>query len=432
MHEQNLTIRLFSPRNLLAILAGLGLYMGISLANPALVLIGTASLTALGFNLWQLSRLMRSLKAGRLHPSRSFEGQHVIVTLRIVNNGSVSQSLILLEDNFPPGDVWRIRHLIEHPIERDERLEIHYTGTCSRHRGLYTLGPLKFESCDALGLFRRELILEEFTFLLVYPNAVELSMTQVLADGTLAHVGMETLPQSGNSTEFTGLRDWRPGDPPNLIHWRSTARAGELIVKEFQDQITTEVSFFLDLGRMGLTGLGDQTSVEYAIKATASLARRAIEKAHAVQMYAVGQEVEYTPFGTGNRHLLMILDHLALMKVTGDTHFLATVRHYIPYLRPGGTVFLVVSATAIELEDVIGVVGLMRQKRLFPILVLIDDRAFIKLYREQETRHIEAIGLEELACRLTLEGARVHIVTKAKSQKQALLRGLEEEFLAHD
>ncbi|MDK2971812.1 MAG: hypothetical protein PWP23_1567 [Candidatus Sumerlaeota bacterium] len=430
MTEPTLAVRFLSPRNLLALIAGLGITLGIELRHPWLLAMGTTALGALLVSLWQAARMLKSLRVKRRHPSRSFEGEQVPLTLEIENDGSVPCSLILVEDHFPPGDVWRIRHLIEHPIERDERLEIHYTGECNRRRGLYTLGPVKFTARDPLGLFSRELSIEEFGLLLVYPTAVGLTMTQVLGNGTLAHVGIETIIRPGTSTDFTGVRPWHAGDSPNTIHWRSTARAGQLVVKEFEDEVTTNVTFFLDLGRLGLTGLGDQTSVEYAIKATASLARRAIEKGHAVSLYAVGKGTEYTPPGKGQRHLLMLLDHLALLKSQGDVPFLGELQLQVPRLSPGGTVIVVASASTLDADALLPLVAQMRGRRLLPILVLIDDRAFIKLYREQETRHYEAMGLEELARRLALEGARVHIVTKAKSQQQALLQGLEREVIA--
>ncbi|MBX3729624.1 MAG: DUF58 domain-containing protein [Candidatus Sumerlaeia bacterium] len=431
MHDHSLTIRLLTPRHLLALVAGIGLCLGLSLRDPVLLALGTTALASLLVSLWQAARLLKSLRVRRRHPSRSFEGERVHVTLEVENDGSIPGALLEIEDHFPPGDVWRVHHLIERPIRRRETVILAYEGECSRRRGLYTLGPVRFVARDDLGLFRRELAIEEMSLLLVYPTAVDLRMVEVLGDGTLAHVGIETLPRAGTSAEFVGLRPWRPGDNPATIHWRSTARTGHFVVKEFHDETVTEVTCFLDLGRIGLTGLGDQTSLEYAIKSTASLARRAIARAHAVQLYAVGTETEHTPLGKGQRHLLMLLDHLALLKPRGEVAFLDEVRRYVPHLTPGGTVILVVSASTVDPQALLPTIAAMRWRRLLPIVVLIDDRAFIKLYEEQEMRHIEAMGLEDLARTFILQGARVHIVTRARSQRQALLQGLEQEVVAH-
>lgn len=426
------TVQLLNPRTLLAFLAGVGLYTGVALRNPALVFLGATSLMLIAVGYWRASRLLRDLEVRRTHQPRTFEGQQVPVTLEIRNATRVRHSLLLVEDNFPPGDTWRMQHLLGRPVDARSKAAIHYTGSCDRRRGLYTLGPVFLEACDPLGLFRKKLGVEEFTFLLVYPTAVNLTMAEVLGDGTLAHVGIETTERAGASTEFIGVRPYRIGDSPNAIHWRSTARAGELIVMEFQETMTTQVTFFLDLGRMGLTGLGDQTSVEYAIKATASLARRAIEKNHLVQLFAVGREIEHTPLGGGARHLLAILDQLAMLKSEGEAGFARVVLEHLPLLAPGGTVFLVVSATMLDYDQARLLIDTMRRRRLLPVIVLIDDRAFVKLFREQETLHGEARPLEVTARLLILEGARVHLVTKARSPEQALVQGLDREYLAEE
>lgn len=417
--------RILSPRNLAALMAGFGLYLGIALRNPVLLFVGATSLLALTIAFAQAMTLLRSYRIRRMHTLRAFEGQDVPVTLAVENDGSVPQSLVLLEDQFPPGDTWRIKHLIDRPLRRHEKAEVRYIGECNHRRGLYALGPIKVEGFDALGFFRRLLIVEEVSYLLVYPSAVDLRMTEMLADGTLAHVGTETTRRPGDSTEFLGTRPYRLGDNPSAIHWPSTARARELIVKEFEELMTTEVTLMVDLGRMGLTGLGDQTSMEYAIKSAASLARRATARSHAVQLYAIGQETTYIPAGRGERHLLLILDRLALLKSEGENDFLLEAEQHLPFLSPGGTVFFVVSAAAFNLAAAPRIIHAMGRRRLEPVFVLIDDRAFIKLYREQEERHLEAKSLEEIARELILLGARVHLVTKAKSPAQALLQGLD-------
>jgi len=428
----SMTFRFLSPRNVLAMMAGAGLYMGIALRNPTITFLGIAAALAMLAAFVQAAGLLRSWRVRRVHSLRAFEGQMVPVTLELENDGSVPQSLVLLEDQFPPGDTWRIRHLVEERVARNQRVDVHYMGECNHRRGLYAIGPLKMEARDGLGLFRKELLVEEVSYLLVYPTAVELQMVNVLGDGTLAHVGTETTDRAGDSTEFRGTRPYRIGDSPSAIHWPSSARAGELIVREFEELMTTEVTLMVDLGRMGLTGLGDQTSIEYAIKSAASLARRAANLAHAVQLYAIGKDIEYIPAGRGDRHLLLILDRLALLKSEGDADFIQSVHSTLPLLTPGGTVFLILSATTLDVERMPLLIHAMRRRKLLPVVTLIDDRAFIKLYREQEERHITALSLEEVANRLLVEGARVHIVTKAKSPAQALLQGLDREYHAEE
>ncbi len=55
-----------------------------------------------------------------------------------------------------------------------------------------------------------------------------------------------TAPRAGSGTEILGVREYRPGDPLRRIHWRSTARRGELIVREFEPPGTQNLGLFLD------------------------------------------------------------------------------------------------------------------------------------------------------------------------------------------
>lgn len=416
---------ILSPRNQLAMGASLGLYMGWTLRNPLLLFVGGVCAAVLVIAWWLAARGVRDVEVRRTHSPRAFEGQTVPVELELTTRTRGRPSLVLVEDEFSPGGLAQVRHLLARPMRPRERVTIHYLGECVHRRGLYTIGPVRIEATDPLALFHRRLVLDAYTYVLVYPAAVDLRMLALHRDGTLYHVGMETSRRPGVSEEFVGLREYRPGDPPNAVHWRSTARHGVPMVREFQEDLTTEVSVFLDMGKMGLTGIGDQTSLEYAIKAAASLSRRAIERNFAVQLFAIGPEITHVPLGTGGRHLLMVLDALALLKAEGPSRFDTAVAEQLGTLRGGGTIVLIRSATTIQVEHTRYLIAVARWRRLLPLVVLVDDRAFIKLFHEQETRHVQALPMAELVRQLALEGARVHVVTKALSPLAGLAAGLE-------
>lgn len=423
--EPTPTFHFLAPRNQLALGASLGLYMGWVLRNPMLLFVGAVCAAVLMIAWWLAARGVRDVAVRRVHSPRAFEGQVVPVELELTSRTRGRPSMVLVEDEFSPAGLARVRHLLARPLRPHERVTINYLGECVHRRGLYTIGPVRLEGVDPLALFRRRLTLESYSYMVVYPASVDLRMLALHRDGTLFHVGMETSRRPGVSEEFVGLREYRPGDPPGAVHWRSTARHGVPMVREFQEDLTTQVSLFLDCGKMGLTGIGDQTSLEYAIKAASSMARRAIERGFAVQLFAVGADITHVPLGTGGRHLLMVLDALALLKADGESRFDAAVADHVGTLAPGGTLVMIRSATTINLEHVRYLIALARWRRLLPLVVLVDDRAFIKLFHEQESRHVKAASVVELVRQLALEGARVHVVTKASSPLAGLAAGLE-------
>lgn len=427
MHPDELVFHALKPRNTVVFVGTISACIGIALTHPLFLMIAAICLSALvisGFEAWGL---LSNVRVQRRHLPRAFQHNSVGVELTVTCEDRKEPEFVLLEDTFPPATPSRIRRLIENPLRRGEMLDIQFFGTCEHRRGIYVLGPVRLEAFDALGFFRREVFVDEFTQLVVYPEAVDLTQTDLLGEGTLAHVGLDTTRRAGVSEEFLGIREYRQGDSQRIIHWKSTARHGELMVKEFQEEMTTTVFFFLDLGRLGLVGIGDQTSVEYGIKSCASMAKRAVERGHRVGLYAIGEKVEHIGAGSGVAHLLTILDRLALLRAEGDSGFLVVAADLVDTLPPGATAVLILGATTIDLEHMRPLLARLIDRHVLPIVTLIDDRAFIKVYREQEERHFKAVPIDEMVRQLRLMGARVHVVRRAKSMEQALLQGLERE-----
>ena len=419
--------RFFTPRNLLCLLAGFGLYMGWRFQNPALLALGVFSFSTVAISLFQAWRLLPDASVERHHTPRTFEQQTIPVQVELHSPTRRGPALVLVQDYFPAASYTRFRHLIQRPFRKGESVLMAYMAACTNRRGIYTNGPIQLEAHDPLGLVSKKLILNSFTDILLYPSTTELELFQVLGNGTLEHVGFETILRAGDSTEFTGLRPYRQGDARNRIHWKLAARNDDHFqVKEFQESITTEVALFVDCSRLGLTGLGEQTSLEYAVKAAGSVARVALEKAHHVELFLVGKETEHLPSGSGQDHLLLLLDRLSFAKAEHDAHFFGEVHKKIPLLKRGGTVVLFVSLTTVELDALDAIVSSCVARSITLIIIGVDDRAFIKLYREQEVRHGKAPSVEEMARLLALRGVRVHVLRKSKFPLQGLREDLEQ------
>lgn len=421
------TVQFLRPRNTLLLFATAGLIAGVVTRDPGYLFFALGGIAALLVAFAEARGLLRGLTLRRQHHPRAFQNSALFVSLQLQADRPGSGELILVEDEFPPGNTSRIRRLVEYPMEEGSGALLAYKGTCDHRRGMYFLGPVRLEACDALGFFRREEVVECITRLLVYPEAVELTRARVLGDGVLPNAGLEMTGKSGAGEEFMGLREYRPGDPMRRVHWKSSARHGELLVKELRQEITTLVTFFLDLGRLGLVGVGDQTSMEYGTKCCASLAKRAHALGHQMQLFAIGRKVEHLPPGSGMSHLLSLLDRLTFLKAEGDSGFLAVAADLAGFLPRGSTAVLIQGATTIDSDAARRLVGRLAVRRILPIFVVIDDRAFIKIFREQEDSHAQALPLEETVTLLQLAGARVHLVGKDRSMEQALLQALDRE-----
>ncbi len=409
-----------TKRNCLLFLTTLALYAGYARGNNALFFLGELLLVILIITYVNSALLFQHLRVSRKHYPRTFEEQAISIALEFHTESAVPHYLIEVADRIPPSQHYKVHSIVPCCFDRTNLYQMEYKVKCVRKRGLYILGPLELQCADPAGVFPRTLRIDVFTELLVYPQALDLKDFPVLGYGTLANVGTETTLNPGHSEEFMGLRDYQRGDSPRRIHWPSTARHNRLLVKEFQEDVVTEVTIFLDLYRLSLTGFGDVTSVEYLIKTAASVAKAAIEKSHLVQVFALGKQVNHVPLGGGMQHLITILDRMTFYKAEGEGSFEDIFSQKVRHLRRGSTVILIVSATNFSLARLRPTLRYLVISRIKIIVVLIDDRSFLKIWEEQERLHMKAPSLAELKQLLVAEGCTVYTLAKRDKIEQRL------------
>jgi uncharacterized protein (DUF58 family) len=143
------------------------------------------------------------------------------------------------------------------------------------------------------------------------------------------------------TTNVAGVRDYAPGDSFSRIHWRSTARRGRLIVKEFELDPTSDIWVFPDMYRRVQHSLPlleeepedpivsilrgrrqskieiDPTTEEYIVTIAASVTQHFIHKDRAVGMVSYGNTREVMQPDRGHRQLTKVLETLAMAQATG-------------------------------------------------------------------------------------------------------------------
>ncbi|MBK9714759.1 MAG: DUF58 domain-containing protein [Kouleothrix sp.] len=199
-------------------------------------------------------------------------------------------------------------------------------------RGKYTLGPATLISGDPFGIFRLERTVEGTSEVLVYPQTAPLpsfSLPSAELPG-----GQDVKSRTYHVTpNVSTIRDYQPGDSFNRIHWRSTARTGQLMVKEFELDPTAEIYLVLDMQERVQQqvaaeqaprrdqGLRDvriaESTEEYGVLAAASIARHLLERNRSVGLISWGQHREVIPAERESRQLFKILEALAVLRAHG-------------------------------------------------------------------------------------------------------------------
>jgi uncharacterized protein (DUF58 family) len=199
------------------------------------------------------------------------------------------------------------------------------TSPCTR-RGLYTVGPLRITTGDPFGLFRRSRAYGERQHVLVYPRPEELPRFFV-PPALLPGEGRFRRPSHYVTPNASSVRQYEPGDSFSRIHWRTTARTGDLMVKLFELDPASDIWLVLDLERAVQAGEGDDGTEEHAVRIAASIARFFLLANRSVGFLASGAQYHLQEPERGLAQYTRILEALALARAGGDVPLAELLNH---------------------------------------------------------------------------------------------------------
>jgi uncharacterized repeat protein (TIGR01451 family) len=208
-------------------------------------------------------------------------GAKVVVTLTVRNTGSVPVPWVLVEDMLPQGALAQRRLGVKGKrlkialIRAGHEATLRYTLVC-RQRGYYQVGPVILESGDVFGLHRRFAVKTTPHFLLVCPRMVPLEGYELVSRRPIGEVVL-THRLFEDPTRIAGVRAYEAGDPLNRIHWRATARTGQLQSKTYEATTLTGATILLDFHENSYPAGREPYRSELAVTAAASLASGVFE-----------------------------------------------------------------------------------------------------------------------------------------------------------
>jgi uncharacterized protein (DUF58 family) len=207
-------------------------------------------------------------------------------------------------------------------------------------RGTFRIEPMIVRTGDPFGFFEAAATVGRPTVVTVFPRVVPLPrwrLPNAYLEGT--HSAPERTLQT--TPLATTVRPYVPGDSFNRIHWRSTARLGEIQVKEFDLEQTADLWLFVDLESSVQSGEGDVSTVEEAMRVAASVAHDAILENRAVGLTTSGHRLVSIPADRGPRQRQKIMALLAAVEGDGRTPLAEILLTGLPQLRRGMTAVVV-------------------------------------------------------------------------------------------
>jgi uncharacterized protein (DUF58 family) len=138
-------------------------------------------------------------------------------------------------------------------------------------RGYFQLGPTILETGDLLGLGRNYRIASEPQYVLVLPKLIPLEGIQVASRRPMGELHVHERSME-DPTQMVGIREYRPGDSLNRIHWRATARTGKLHTRIFQPTCIQGAMLVVDMHCKSNPDRNEPLRTDLAVTAAASLA----------------------------------------------------------------------------------------------------------------------------------------------------------------
>ena len=191
-----------------------------------------------------------------------------------------------------------------------------------RRRGRIELAGLALARTDPLGLVRGLARLPLPARLVALPRRYRLPPLALPGRRKHQPGGVTLAASVGDSEEFLALREYRPGDPLQHIHWKSFARTGRPIVKEFQDEFFERHALVLDTGATA----GEDAAFEDAVAVAASFVYTLDTQECLLDLLFVGGEVRHYVSGRGQLHAEQMLEALAGVAPSAPGSFAALAR----------------------------------------------------------------------------------------------------------
>lgn len=155
-------------------------------------------------------------------------------------------------------------------------------------RGVIRIGPVRTVRGDPIGLLRRELVGAEPIELFVHPRTISVPSTST---GFIRDLeGNPTRDLTNSDVSFHALREYLPGDERRYIHWKSTAKTGVHMVRQFEETRRSHLMVALSLASSDYT---TEEEFELAVSVAGSLGVRAIRDARNVSVVASEKTPEF-------------------------------------------------------------------------------------------------------------------------------------------
>ncbi len=307
--------------------------------------------------------VLRGLRLSRLLPAEVFEGTPVSIKTTVLNTGRLSRFLVKVEDEIANGSGGVCTWL---PGGGQETLVY----DAFLPRGVFPTAPLTVVSGTPFGIWHKKRSIDTGAGITVFPAYEEISTFPLLEAMSSPSETVHERRSAGFGYDYLGIREYRRGDSMRVVHWRSSAKRGELVVKEFEEEFSTPVSLLIDLKSGSVYGPAGESTLDATARVAATLANYCLKAGHPLRIFASGRDglimVERPSF-------YPVLEWLAGLQADGRLEVDDLVEESIQHISQRSTVVLI---TNTQEADWAGLAAAAQARRARLIIILIDTKSF--------------------------------------------------------
>lgn len=340
--------------------------------------------------------LVRKVAIHRSGPNRAEEGETIRFRVSLENRGRLPRFMIEVVDRLPflglsdsSADTSRKLLGMLTYLPGGKTLQFDVPVVCEK-RGYYRLGPVGIASSFPLGLTEARMSRNDgIQTLTIYPDVFPILSLPLHGAPSQIHRGGYLLPEGAGAAEFSGLREYRRGDNPRHVHWPTTARLNELMVREYEPLASACLTIVLDQAAESNVGRGKESTFEYAVRIAASLGRTACMQNIRTRIVGEGQRPLRSPGGSGDGHFQGILDELAVIACDGEVPYAQVLNDIGNQCVRGETVVVFLSEHDARQPATQQALAILRTRQLHLHAIIFDQRSFVPVGESIAGRHID-------------------------------------------
>lgn len=310
------------------------------------------------FDIIILFNTKNGIEANRLLPEKFSNSDFNGIPIRIKNNYSFTTYTEIIDEI--PVQFQKRDFLKTGIIPSKSTFDFEYSLRPVK-RGEYVFGYLYIYTMTKINLVKKRYSFDKSAIVKVYPSFIQMKKYDFLAiDNKLTQFGLKKIRRIGHTMEFEQIKEYVTGDDVRTINWKATAKHGNLMINQFQDEKSQPIYSIIDESRVMKMPFKGLSLLDYAVNSTLAFSNIALKKNDKVGMltfsktvgnflpasrkktyinnvsetlYNVKTQFLDSDFGLLYAHVKRQINHRSLLLFYTNFEHISSLKRQLPYLQ---------------------------------------------------------------------------------------------------